>query len=69
MASFDMTASVGAFLPRDVRLAIWKRLATDLKPRHLDKLVTRTIDFSDLPSSFDGYIKNQIQGRTVVKIA
>jgi len=56
-------------MPRDVRLAIWKRLATDLKPRHLDKLVTRTIDFSDLPSAFDGYVKNQIQGRTVVKIA
>ena len=30
-------------MPRDVRIAIWKRLATDLKPRHLDKLVTRTI--------------------------
>ena len=24
-------------MPRDVRLAVWKRLATDLKPRHLDK--------------------------------
>ena len=56
-------------MPRDVRIAIWKRLATDLKPRHLDKLVTRTIAFDDLPSAFDGYVKGQIQGRTVVKIA
>jgi NADPH2:quinone reductase len=56
-------------MPRDVRLHIWKRLATDLKPRHLDKLVTRTITFDELPSAFDGYIKNQVQGRTVVKIA
>jgi acrylyl-CoA reductase (NADPH) len=56
-------------MPRDVRLAIWKRLATDLKPRHLDKLVTRTIPFAELPSAFDGYVKGQIQGRTVVKIA
>ena len=56
-------------MPREVRVAIWKRLATDLKPRHLDKLVTRTIGFDELPSAFDGYIKNQIQGRTVVKIA
>ena len=31
-------------MPREIRLAIWKRLATDLKPRHLDKLVTRTIE-------------------------
>jgi NADPH2:quinone reductase len=56
-------------MPRDVRLMIWKRLATDLKPRHLDKLVTRTVPFAELPSAFDGYIKSQIQGRTVVKIA
>ena len=56
-------------MPRDVRVEIWKRLATDLKPRHLDKLVTRTIGFDDLPSAFDGYVKNQVQGRTVVKIA
>jgi len=56
-------------MPRDVRLSIWKRLATDLKPRHLDKLVTRTIPFDELPSAFDGYIQNRIQGRTVVKIA
>jgi acrylyl-CoA reductase (NADPH) len=56
-------------MPRDVRLAIWKRLATDLKPRHLDKLVTRTIPFAELPPAFDGYVKGQIQGRTVVKIA
>ena len=56
-------------MPRDVRLMIWKRLATDLKPRHLDKLVTRTVPFAELPSAFDGYIQSRIQGRTVVKIA
>jgi NADPH2:quinone reductase len=56
-------------MPRDVRLAIWKRLATDLKPRHLDRIVTRTIGFDELPSAFEGYVKGQIQGRTVVKIA
>jgi hypothetical protein len=56
-------------MPRDVRLNIWKRLGTDLKPKHLDLLVTRTIDFDELPSAFDGYVKNQIHGRTVVKIA
>jgi acrylyl-CoA reductase (NADPH) len=56
-------------MPRDVRLAIWKRLATDLKPRHLDKLVTRRISFDELPGAFDGYVKSRIQGRTVVKIS
>jgi acrylyl-CoA reductase (NADPH) len=56
-------------MPREVRVATWERLGTDLKPRHFDKLVTRTIGFDELPSAFDGYIKGQIQGRTVVKIA
>ena len=55
--------------PMPLRRKIWGRLAADLKPRHLDKLVTRTIGFDELPSAFDGYVKSQIQGRTVVKIA
>ncbi|HEY5558401.1 MAG TPA: oxidoreductase [Steroidobacteraceae bacterium] len=55
--------------PRNVRLEVWKRLASDLRPRHFDKLVTRTIAFDELPSAFDGYLKGRVLGRTVVKIA
>jgi NADPH2:quinone reductase len=55
--------------PRNVRLDVWKRLASDLRPRHFDKLVTRTIGFDELPSAFDDYIKGRVLGRTVVKIA
>lgn len=57
------------FTPRAVRLEVWRRLATDLKPRHLDRIVTRTIDFAQLPSAFDDYIKAGVTGRTVVRIA
>ena len=56
-------------MPREVRVGIWKRLATDLRPQHLDKIVTNTIPFDGLPSAFDDYVKNRIMGRTVVKIA
>ncbi len=56
-------------MPREVRTGIWKRLATDLKPRHLDKIVTDTISFDELPTAFDDYVKGRIMGRTVVKIA
>ena len=56
-------------MPREVRVGIWKRLATDLKPRHLDRIVTNTIPFDRLPGAFDDYVKNRIMGRTVVKIA
>ncbi len=55
--------------PRDVRLDVWRRLASDLRPRHFDRFVTRTIGFDELPKSFDDYIKGRVLGRTVVKIA
>jgi NADPH2:quinone reductase len=54
--------------PRDVRLEVWKRLASDLRPRHFDRIVTRTIAFDELPTAFDDYIKGRVLGRTVVKI-
>lgn len=54
--------------PRNVRLEVWKRIASDLRPRHFDKLVTRTIGFDELPAAFDDYIKGCVVGRTVVKI-
>jgi acrylyl-CoA reductase (NADPH) len=55
--------------PRDLRVAVWKRIATDLRPRHLDRIVTRTIAFDELPSAFPAYIEGGVVGRTVVKIA
>ena len=56
------------FTPRALRLEVWRRLATDLRPRHLDRIVTRTISFDELPNAFDGYVKGGVIGRAVVKI-
>jgi NADPH2:quinone reductase len=56
-------------MPREVRVGIWKRLATDLKPKHLDRIVTNTVPFERLPSAFDDFVKSRVMGRTVVKIA
>ena len=53
---------------RDMRLIVWNRIATDLKPRHLDKIVTQTIDFDALPSAFQSYLDGTVTGRTVIKI-
>jgi NADPH2:quinone reductase len=55
--------------PRPARLEVWKRIATDLRPRHLDRIVTRTISFDDLPGAFAAYLDGSVTGRTVVKIA
>ena len=57
------------YTPRPLRLQVWQRLASDLKPRHLDSIVTRTVTLDQLPTAFDGYLKAGITGRTVVRIA
>ena len=54
--------------PRATRLVIWERIASDLKPRHLDKIATRTLPFAELPGVFDEYLQGGVVGRTVVKI-
>jgi acrylyl-CoA reductase (NADPH) len=56
------------FTPRPLRLAVWQRLASDLKPRHLDTIVTRTVGLDELPQAFEPYVKGAMTGRTVVKI-
>ncbi|NDE86159.1 MAG: acryloyl-CoA reductase [Gammaproteobacteria bacterium] len=53
---------------RDMRLVVWNRIATDLKPRHLERIATRTIAFDDLPGSFDAYLQGTVTGRAVIKI-
>jgi len=55
--------------PRAAREALWQRISTDLKPRHLDRIVTRTLSFDELPAAFEDYIAGRITGRTVVRIS
>jgi NADPH2:quinone reductase len=54
--------------PYEIREEIWQRLATDLKPRQLDEIVTRNIDLEGLPEVFDEMMAGQILGRVVVEI-
>jgi NADPH2:quinone reductase len=54
---------------REVRLVVWQRLATDLRPKHLDAIATRIVPFDELPGAFDAYMKGTVIGRTTVRIA
>jgi acrylyl-CoA reductase (NADPH) len=56
------------YTPRPLRLAVWQRLASDLKPRHLDAIVTRTVSLDELSQAFEPYVKGGVTGRAVVKI-
>jgi acrylyl-CoA reductase (NADPH) len=53
---------------RDVRLKVWERIASDLKPQHLDRIVTRCVPFEELSTAFDPYIKGEVTGRAIVQI-
>jgi NADPH2:quinone reductase len=54
--------------PRELRLAVWQRLATDLRPAQLDRIAGRIVDFDELPSQFDDYINGRVTGRAVIRI-
>ena len=54
--------------PRAERLEVWRRISSDLAPRHLARIAQRTIAFAELPGAFQAYMDGRIVGRTVVKI-
>ena len=57
-----------ATTPMSLRQKIWRRLASDLKPRHLQK-IAYTIGQEDLPAQFEKLLKGQARvGRAVVKL-
>ena len=55
--------------PRPVRLDVWHRIATDLRPAALDRIAHRSVAFDDLPQQFADYIQGRVTGRTIVQIA
>jgi NADPH2:quinone reductase len=56
-------------IPMTLKLRVLERLASDLKPRHLNQIVSRQVTLDELPGVFNDYIDGRIIGRTVVRIA
>ncbi|MDA0236890.1 MAG: oxidoreductase [Proteobacteria bacterium] len=81
-SSFKFNTTVMPFILRGVTLAgidsvnaemsirrkVWERLATDLRPRNLDRIVT-VVSFNELPSTFELVMQAKMRGRSVVKIS
>ena len=55
--------------PRALRLAVWARIAADLKPQNLDVIGANTVDFDDLPGCFKDFIDGKVTGRLVVRVS
>jgi NADPH:quinone reductase-like Zn-dependent oxidoreductase len=55
--------------PRKLRLKVWERVATDLKPSQLKLIAADTVPFDGLPAVFPKVLEGRHQGRILVKIA
>ena len=53
---------------RDIREAIWQRLASDWKPAHLDLICTREASLDQLPGVFSRMLEGGSLGRTLVRL-
>ena len=81
-ASGDLTTTVMPFIirgvsllgvasagtARDLRDEVWRRLASDWKPAHLETICTKEIDLQGLPSIFAGMLAGGSFGRTLVRV-
>ncbi len=54
--------------PSALRREVWERIAGDLRPRNLEKIGHRVVEFDELPGCFDAFIEGRVTGRTVVRI-
>jgi len=55
------------YIGEPYRSQVWKRLASDMKPKHLASMVRR-VAFSDLPGVFPEFMAGRAKGRVVVEI-
>ncbi len=55
--------------PYPIRIHVWDRLGTDLRPQHLDRIAADTVTLEQLLAVFKHIMDGKIQGRTVVRIA
>jgi putative YhdH/YhfP family quinone oxidoreductase len=53
---------------RDIREAVWQHLATDWKPRHLERICTREVGLAQLPDVFATMLSGGSFGRTLVAL-
>ncbi|GAX90728.1 NADPH:quinone oxidoreductase family protein [Effusibacillus lacus] len=56
------------YCPMDVRLKLWERLASDLKPANLLDQIGYEISLEELPDTVGKILKGEVRGRTVVRL-
>jgi putative YhdH/YhfP family quinone oxidoreductase len=57
-----------AGLALDKRIAVWNRLAGDLRPPKLEESISREISLDEAPATLVAILKGQVRGRTLVRL-
>lgn len=55
--------------PRELRAAVWQRLATDLRPRHLDDIVSGEITLDEVIPRMQDWVDGKVTGRVLVRLS
>jgi acrylyl-CoA reductase (NADPH) len=55
--------------PIERRRALWQRLATDLRPPHLEASIAREVDLAGVGTALDEIREGRVRGRVVVRVA
>lgn len=56
------------YCPMDTRLLIWKRLATDFKPKNLEELIQKEVTLQQLPEVLPTLLQGEVRGRIIVNL-
>jgi NADPH-dependent curcumin reductase CurA len=59
-------ASAGTAYP--IRRLLWEHLASDWKPKHLERICTSEVGLDELPGVFARMLAGDSFGRTVVRL-
>ncbi|PYZ91993.1 oxidoreductase [Salipaludibacillus keqinensis] len=63
----DLLGIDSGFCPMELRLNVWERAATDLKPDHLEEIATE-INMDQLPKALKDISQSNVRGRILVKM-
>jgi acrylyl-CoA reductase (NADPH) len=55
--------------PIERRREVWRRLANDLRPPHLDELIAREVDLDEVGDVLDDIREGRVRGRVVVRVS
>ncbi|GAB2540596.1 acrylyl-CoA reductase family protein [Gracilibacillus alcaliphilus] len=56
------------FCPMNIREPMWRRMATDLKPAHLEEIVAQEVRLEQLPEQLSTILDGHITGRILVAV-